>query len=56
VLDAILAERPDLPHRLEVLKESPAQRFYARAGFLRTGETDWDVQFERGPRAVPTPG
>lgn len=47
VLDRILAERPDLPHRLGVLKESPAQRFYERAGFVRTGELDFDVLFER---------
>ncbi len=47
VLDAILAERPGLPHRLEVLKESPAARLYERAGFVRTGETEWDVQYER---------
>ncbi|WP_376088664.1 GNAT family N-acetyltransferase [Roseomonas sp. CCTCC AB2023176] len=56
VLDAILAERPGLSHRLEVLKGSPAQRFYARAGFRRTGETEWDVQFERPAQDAPTPG
>jgi ribosomal protein S18 acetylase RimI-like enzyme len=49
VLDAILAERPDLPARLEVLKESPAARFYERAGFVRTGESDFDLLYERQP-------
>ena len=47
VLDAILAETPLLPHRLEVLKRSRAARLYERAGFVRMGETEWDVQFER---------
>jgi ribosomal protein S18 acetylase RimI-like enzyme len=47
VLDAVLAEMPEMPHRLEVLKRSPAARLYERAGFMRVGETEWDVQFER---------
>ncbi|HEY8610025.1 MAG TPA: GNAT family N-acetyltransferase [Roseomonas sp.] len=47
VLDAILAERPDRPVRIEVLKESPAARFYERAGFRLTGEAPFDLLYER---------
>lgn len=47
VLDAVLAERPDRPVRLEVLKESPAARFYERAGFRLTGEAEFDLLYER---------
>ncbi|WP_198379821.1 GNAT family N-acetyltransferase [Roseomonas sp. KE2513] len=46
VLDAILAERPGRPVRLEVLKESPAARFYERAGFHLTGEAEYDLLYE----------
>lgn len=43
VLRALLAEAPDLPARLETLRESRAARFYERHGFRRTGEegVDW---------------
>ncbi|WP_426958893.1 GNAT family N-acetyltransferase [Muricoccus radiodurans] len=46
VLDAILAEQPDRPVRIEVLKESPAARFYERAGFRLTGEAPFDLLYE----------
>ncbi|MBE9605336.1 GNAT family N-acetyltransferase [Acetobacteraceae bacterium H6797] len=47
VLDALLAERPDLPCWLEVLRESPAARFYERKGFVKIGEVGVDVLYER---------
>jgi ribosomal protein S18 acetylase RimI-like enzyme len=50
VLDAVLAERPDRPVRLEVLKGSPAARFYERAGFRQTGEAEYDLFYERPGR------
>ncbi|MBP0446740.1 GNAT family N-acetyltransferase [Roseomonas sp. SSH11] len=46
VLDAILAEQPARPVRLEVLKESPAARFYERAGFRLTHESAFDLHYE----------
>ena len=55
VLDAILAERPGIPTRLEVLKRSPAARFYERAGFRLTEETEFDLLYER-PAQPPRVG
>ena len=46
VLDTVLAERPRLPTRIEVLRQSPAARFYERAGFRLTGESEFDLHFE----------
>lgn len=57
VLDALLAERPHLPIRIEVLKESPAARFYERAGFRLTGESEFDLHYEwAGTGAAPGHG
>jgi GNAT superfamily N-acetyltransferase len=42
-------DRTGLPIRLEVLKESRAQRFYARQGFIQIGSGDWDIYMERPP-------
>lgn len=50
VLDAILAEHPHRPVRLEVLKGSPATRFYERAGFRLTGDSEFDLLYERPAR------
>ncbi|MFI5001829.1 MAG: GNAT family N-acetyltransferase [Reyranellales bacterium] len=52
ILKALLAEADALgkPVRLEVLKQSPADRFYQRHGFVRVGEGEHDVLFERAVR------
>jgi len=42
VLRALLAEAPEMPVRLEVLRHSDAARFYERHGFQRTGEAEFD--------------
>lgn len=49
ILEALLVETDALgkPVRLEVLKLSPADRFYERHGFVRIGESEHDVLFER---------
>ncbi len=49
VFTALLAEADALgkPMRLEVLKQSPADRFYLRHGFRPIGEGQHDVMFER---------
>jgi GNAT superfamily N-acetyltransferase len=56
IFRALLAESDALgkPMRLEVLKQSPADRFYLRHGFMPVSESGVDVMFERplpGPRA-----
>jgi GNAT superfamily N-acetyltransferase len=52
IFRTLLAESDALgkPMRLEVLKQSPADRFYLRHGFSRIGESDVDVMFERPSR------
>jgi len=35
--------------RVGALRGSDANRFYARHGFVRTGESEWDIQYERPP-------
>nr|WP_305123258.1 GNAT family N-acetyltransferase [Roseomonas sp. GC11] len=42
VMAAIAAERPTLPVRLEVLRQSGAQRFYERLGFAVVAEQEFD--------------
>jgi GNAT superfamily N-acetyltransferase len=51
VFKTLLAEADALgkPVRLEVLKQSPADRFYLRHGFAPIGEGEHDVMFERAP-------
>jgi GNAT superfamily N-acetyltransferase len=44
---AVLDGAPDLPIRIEVLRESPAHRFWERLGFLRVGEQGVDWLYER---------
>jgi GNAT superfamily N-acetyltransferase len=49
ILKTLLSESDalDKPMRLEVLKQSPADRFYIRHGFIPIGEGEHDVLFER---------
>ncbi|HTR87879.1 MAG TPA: GNAT family N-acetyltransferase [Reyranella sp.] len=51
IFKTLLAEADTLkkPMRLEVLKLSPADRFYLRHGFSPIGEGEHDVMFERLP-------
>jgi GNAT superfamily N-acetyltransferase len=41
------ADAIGLPIRLDVLQGSPAGRFYERHGFVRTGEDEIEVHYER---------
>lgn len=50
VMLAIMDERPDLPLRLEVLKDSRALAFYERLGFRRVAEQAFDWAMELPPR------
>ncbi len=51
VLAALLAESDAqaLAVRLTVLRESAANRFYARFGFAETGRDEVDISYERAP-------
>ncbi|MGH8430323.1 MAG: GNAT family N-acetyltransferase [Solimonas sp.] len=52
ILKVLLAEADalGLPVRLEVLRGSPANRFYERHGFVKLGEDDIEVRYERAAR------
>ena len=53
VMAAILkeADQAGLRLHLQVLKLSPAIRFYERHGFAKTYEDNWDLYLAREPRA-----
>lgn len=52
ILQVLLAEADALgqPVRLEVLRGSPADRFYERHGFVKLSEDDVEARFERALR------
>ena len=52
ILKVLLAEADaqDLPVRLEVLRGSPAHRFYERHGFVKLAEDDIEAEYERPVR------
>ena len=49
VFRATLAAHPGRSFRIEVLKLSPARRFWERLGFVQYGEADNDWLMERAP-------
>jgi N-acetylglutamate synthase-like GNAT family acetyltransferase len=49
VFGAILAAHPCRAFRIEVLKESPARRFWERQGFVLVGEAPFDWIMHRAP-------
>ena len=49
VFRAVLAAHPGRTFRIEVLKQSPARRFWERQGFVLTGEAAFDWLMERAP-------
>jgi GNAT superfamily N-acetyltransferase len=52
ILKVLLAEADakGLPVRLEVLRGSPADRFYLRHGFVKVGEDEIEAEYERAVR------
>ena len=58
VLKVVLADADmlALPVRLGALRESASNRFYQRHGFIKTGESEWDIYYAREPRALAAPG
>ena len=57
ILKVLLAEADalGLPVRLEVLRGSPANRFYERHGFVKFGEDDIEAHYERAAPASGSP-
>jgi ribosomal protein S18 acetylase RimI-like enzyme len=47
------ADEARMPIYLGALKESPANRFYERHGFVRTSENEWDIYYIRQPLSDP---
>ena len=43
------AERLCVPILVGALKESSSNRFYVRHGFVKTGESEWDMYYTRPP-------
>lgn len=48
------ADEHRMPVRVCALRGSDANRFYARHGFVRTGEAEWDIDYRREPGAATT--
>lgn len=44
------ADARSLPITLGALRESAANRFYQRHGFVKTSEGEWDIYYRRQPR------
>lgn len=40
-----------LPVAVGALRESASNRFYERHGFVKTGESEWDIYYVRQPKA-----
>jgi GNAT superfamily N-acetyltransferase len=51
VLESILADADSRSRSVKVgaLRDSQANRFYQRHGFLKIDETDWDIYYLRAP-------
>ncbi|MBV7483552.1 GNAT family N-acetyltransferase [Bordetella sp. BOR01] len=48
------AQAAGLPLRVGALRDSDSNRFYLRHGFVQTGETEWDIEYQRDhPRPQP---
>lgn len=52
VMRRLLAETPGRTFRLGVLRESDANRFYPRFGFVETHREAWDIYYERPPASA----
>ena len=57
VLTRLLDSAPDGVElfRVGALRDSDANRFYQRHGFVKTSEDEWDIAYER-PRHAPAAG
>lgn len=48
------ADARQMPVRLGALRDSPANRFYQRHGFVPTAEDEWDIYYLRTPQPNET--
>ena len=46
------ADRQGVPVTVGALKESAANRFYQRHGFVQTGKGEWDIYYTRAPQRL----
>ncbi|MFM0674024.1 GNAT family N-acetyltransferase [Paraburkholderia sediminicola] len=44
------ADSKSLPIKVGALRDSDSNRFYQRHGFVKTGESEWDIYYVREPR------
>lgn len=53
VLQTIFSEAnlKSLPVTVGALRESASNRFYQRHGFIKSGESEWDIYYVRQPQA-----
>ncbi|RKE36231.1 acetyltransferase (GNAT) family protein [Paraburkholderia sp. BL23I1N1] len=45
------ADAKSLPLKVGALRDSDSNRFYQRHGFVKAAESEWDIYYEREPRA-----
>lgn len=47
VMRLLCAQTQDAPMRVTALRASGSNAFYQRHGFVQTGESEWDIEYER---------
>ena len=47
VMRQLCAQTQGSPVRVTALRDSESNAFYRRHGFARTGESEWDIEYER---------
>ena len=57
VLEKLLAtaDAQNLPVHVGALRDSASNRFYARNGFTRVGESEWDITYRRASASSRAP-
>ncbi|WP_019936240.1 GNAT family N-acetyltransferase [Bordetella sp. FB-8] len=52
VMRLLCAQTQEAPMRVAALRASESNAFYRRHGFVRTGESEWDIEYERAAGPV----
>jgi len=47
VMRHLRAQTQGVPMRVTALRDSESNAFYRRHGFVQTGESEWDIEYER---------
>lgn len=47
VMDHLLERTHGVPMLVTVLRDSESNAFYRKHGFVQTGESEWDIEYER---------